>query len=143
MIHSPAAVQAYLGMSGALAGCVLPPKVRELLAVAVAEDNQCHYCLAAHSAIGKSLGLTTEELQAGRLGVSPDPKMNALLKFAAGLSKNRGNVTDKEFEAVRKAGATDEEIIEVIALVGLNLFTNYFNHVADPAIDFPQIPPLR
>lgn len=142
MAHSPVALQAYMGLSGALAAAQLSPKVREQIALAVGEDNQCHYCVAAHAAIGKLSGLTPEEIEAGRRAKSPDPKTNAILQFAKKLSANRGNVTDGELTEVRKAGISDEEILEIITVVALNLFTNYFNHVADPAIDFPQVLPL-
>ena len=142
MAHSPVALQAYLGLSGAFAASKLPIKVREQIALAVGEDNQCHYCVAAHSAIGKLSGLTPEEIDAGRRAKSQDSKTNAILKFAKKLSANRGNVTDEELAEVRKAGCSDEEILEIITAVSLNLFTNYVNHVADTAIDFPQVAPL-
>lgn len=142
MAHSPAALQAYLGLSGALADAKLSPKVREQIALAVGEDNQCHYCVAAHAAIGKMIGLTPEEIEAGRRSKSPDPKTNAVLQLAKKLSVNRGNITDSELAEIRKAGCSDEEILEVIAMVSLNLFTNYVNHVADTALDFPQVSPL-
>ncbi|MEI7751384.1 MAG: peroxidase-related enzyme [Candidatus Omnitrophota bacterium] len=142
MAHSPVALQAYMGMSGALADAKLPLKVREQIALAVGEDNQCHYCVAAHSAIGKHAGLTPEEIDAGRRANSSDPKINAILRFAKKLSAQRGNITDGELAEVRKAGCSDEEIFEIITAVALNLFTNYVNHVADTAIDFPQAQPL-
>ena len=142
MAHSPVALQAYLGLSGAFADAKLSPKVREQIALAVGEDNQCHYCVAAHSAIGKHAGLTPEEIEGGRRAKSPDPKTDAILKFAQKLSANRGNITDPEWAEVRKAGCSDEEGLEIIAAVSLNLFTNYVNHVADTVIDFPQAPPL-
>ena len=142
MAHSPAALQAYLGLSGALAEAKLSLKIREQIALTVGEDNQCHYCVAAHSAIGKLAGLTPDEIEAGRRAKSPDPKTNAILRFAKRLSSNRGNVSDEELAEARKAGCSDEEILEIITAVSLNLFTNYVNHVADTAIDFPQVPPL-
>ncbi|MFA7254499.1 MAG: carboxymuconolactone decarboxylase family protein [Candidatus Omnitrophota bacterium] len=142
MAHSPVALQAYLGLTGAFADAKLPLKIREQISLAVGEDNQCGYCVAAHSAIGKHAGLTPEEIEAGRRAKSPDPKTDAILKFAKKLSANRGNITDGELAEARKAGCSDEEIFEIITAVSLNLFTNYVNHVADTAIDFPQVPPL-
>lgn len=142
MAHSPVALQAYLGLSGAFADAKLPLKVREQIALAVGEDNHCHYCVAAHSAIGKLSGLTPEEIEGGRRAQSTDPKTDAILKFAKRLSANRGNITDPELAEARKAGCSDEEIFEIVTAVSLNLFTNYVNHVADTAIDFPQVPPL-
>ena len=142
MAHSPVALQAYLGLSGAFADAKLSPKVREQIALAVGEDNQCHYCVAAHSAIGKHAGLTPEEIEGGRRAKSPEPKTDAILKFAQRLSANRGNITDAEWAEACKAGCSDEEVLEIVTAVSLNLFTNYVNHVADTAIDFPQVPPL-
>ena len=142
MAHSPVALRAYLGLSEAFADAKLSLKVREQIALVVGEDNQCHYCVAAHSAIGKHAGLTSEEIDAGRRAKSPDPKTDAILKFAKRLSANRGNITDPELAEVRKAGCSDEEILEIVTAVSLNLFTNYVNHVAGTAIDFPQVPPL-
>ena len=142
MAHSPVALQSYLGLSGAFADAKLPPKVREQIALAVGEDNQCHYCVAAHSAIGKLAGLTPEEIESSRLAKASDPKTNAILRLAKKLSSNRGNITDLELAGARKAGCSDGEILEIITAVVLNLFTNYINHVADTAIDFPQAPPL-
>lgn len=142
MAHSPVALQAYLGMSGAFSDAKLPLKVREQIALTVGEDNQCGYCVAAHSAIGKLSGLTPEEIEAGRRAKSPDAKTDAILKFAKKLSANRGNITDPEFREVREAGCSDEEVLEIITAVTLNLFTNYVNHVADTAVDFPEVMPL-
>ncbi len=142
MAHSPVALQAYRGLSGAFADSKLPLKVREQIALAVGEDNHCHYCVAAHSAIGKHAGLTPGEIEGGRRAKSQDPKADAILKFAQKLSAKRGHITDAEWAEIHKAGCSDEEALEIVTAVSLNLFTNYINHVADPAIDFPQVSPL-
>ena len=142
MAHSSVALQAYLGLSGAFSDAKLPAKIREQIALVVGENNQCGYCVSAHSAIGKLSGLTPEEIETARRGRSADPKTNAILKFAQRLSANRGNITDPELAEVRKAGCSDEEVLEIVTAVALNLFTNYVNHVADTAIDFPLAPPL-
>ncbi len=142
MAHAPVALKAFMGMHGALADAKLSLKVREQISLAVGEDNQCHYCVAAHSAIGKHAGLTPEEIEGGRRARSADPKTNAILGFAKKLSANRGNITDQDFADAQKAGCSDEEILEVVTAVAMNLFTNYINHVADTALDFPAAPPL-
>ena len=142
MAHSPVALQAFLGLSEALGSATLPLKVREQIALTVAEDNQCHYCVAGHSAMGKMAGLTPEEIESARRAKAADSKTNAILQLAKKLSANRGNITDEELESTRRAGCSEEEIFETLTVVTLNLFTNYFNHVADPMIDFPQVPPL-
>lgn len=143
MANAPAVVDMYLGMSGGLAGGVLSPKVREAIALAVAEDNKCDYCLAAHSAMAKQAGFTADEIRAARGAKAKDPKEDAIVRFAKKLSANRGNVTDRDLAEARKAGVTDEEILEIIAIVSVNIFTNYLNHVADTAIDFPKPEPVQ
>lgn len=142
MVNSPAALQAYLGFSGALKEGVLSAQSRERIALAVGQENNCGYCLAAHSAIGKGAGLQDAEIAAARSGQASAAKDAAILKFAVSIVKNRGNVSDAEIAAVRKAGVNDAEMTEIVANVALNIFTNYFNHVADPVIDFPAASPL-
>lgn len=139
MAVSPAVLEAYLGMSGALAHGVLPPQVREQLALGVGQANGCDYC---HSALGRRAGLTEQAVLDSRRGRSADPKTDALLRFARTLVEERGRVTDADVAAVREAGGGDAEIAEVVAHVGLNTFTNYFNTVAATAIDFPKAPAL-
>lgn len=136
--HSPAVLEAYLGFSGTLARGVLPAKVREQLALAIGETNACDYCLSAHSLLGKGAGLTAETILDARRVQAADPKTAALLKFAAAVVDARGQVTDEVLATVRAAGASDAEIIEVIAHVALNTLTNYTNHIAQTVIDFPR-----
>jgi uncharacterized peroxidase-related enzyme len=142
MATSPAVLEAYLGISGALAHGVLPPPVREQLALGVGQANGCDYCLSAHSALGKRAGLSEQAILDSRRGHAADPKTDALLGFARTLVEKRGRVTDADVAAVRAAGGGDAEIAEVVAHVALNTFTNYFNTVAATAIDFPKAPAL-
>ena len=140
--QSPAALKAYLDFSGALGGGVLPARVRELIALQVAEVNGCAYCLAAHTAIGGMLGAPTVELEHARHGQSDDPKIAALLALARELVLRRGELRDADLRLARQAGISDAELVEVIGAVALNVFTNYFNHVAATPIDFPEVAPL-
>lgn len=142
MAVSPAVLEAYLGISGALTHGVLPARVREQLALDIGEANHCEYCVSAHSAGGKRVGLTEQEILDSRRGVSADPKTDVLLRFARTLVENRGMVEDADVAAVREAGYGDAEIAEIVAHVALNIFTNYFNHVAGTTIDFPKVPAL-
>ncbi len=135
--QSPAALNAYLGFSATLAAGVLPAKVREQIALAVAQANACDYCLAAHSLLGKGAGLAPDAILAARRATATDAKIDALLKFAAAVVATRGLVSDEALAAVRAAGASDAEIVETVAHVALNLLTNYTNHVAQTAVDFP------
>lgn len=140
MANSPAVLEAYLGFSGALSTGVLEPKVREMIAITIAEINSCEYCLSAHVAIGKSVGMKDDEISLAREQRAQDPKVNAILKFVRHVVLSRAEVTDSEVEALKAAGCNDAEIAEIIANVGLNLFTNYFNHVVKPEVDFPKVP---
>ena len=142
MAVSPAVLEAYLGFIGALGHGVLPARVREQLALDVGEANHCDYCVSAHSTLGKRAGLTDQDILDSRRGTSADPKADVLLRFARTVVEKRGVVEDADIAAVREAGYGDAEIAEVVAHVGLNVFTNYFNNVAGTPIDFPKAPAL-
>jgi uncharacterized peroxidase-related enzyme len=143
MAQSPAVANAYVGFSHALAQGSLPAKIRERIALTVAEENSCGYCLAAHTFLGKKAGLDENEVISARRGKSDEPKVAAALAFAAQLVEQRGQVSDAEVAAVREHGFTDGEIAEIIANVVLNIFTNYFNIAAGVEIDFPLAPQLK
>jgi uncharacterized peroxidase-related enzyme len=142
MVNSPAAAKSYLGFSDALSHGRLPAKLRELVALTVGEANACDYCLAAHSAIGKMVGLSPDQILGGRRGRSEDPKIAAALEFVRKVVDSRGKVSDADVAAVKTAGYTDGDVAELVANTALNLFTNYFNHVADTPVDFPAAAPL-
>ncbi len=137
---APAALEGYLNFSGALSTGVLDAKFREQIALAVAQANSCEYCLSAHSAIGKMVGLKPEEIDSSRESHSADAKKDAGLKFAQSIVVERGEVSDIAVDRVRKAGYSDGEITEIVANVAINIFTNYFNHVAQTEVDFPRVP---
>lgn len=139
MANSPAVLEAYLGFSTALAGGSLNAKLREQISLAVAESNSCAYCLSAHVAIGKMVGLGDDEIISSRQSNSTDPKVDAALKFAKTIVARRGEVTDDDVNRVRQAGYTEGDIAEIIANVALNTLTNYFNHAAQTEIDFPKV----
>lgn len=137
MANSSAVAKAYLGFSQALSGGSLPATLREQIALVVAETNGCEYCLAAHTALGKGAGLSEQQTCDARRAVSHDPREQAALDFARQIVEHRGLVTDANVEQVREAGYTDGQIAEIVANAALNLFTNYFNHVAGTDVDFP------
>ncbi|PAY15709.1 peroxidase [Rhodopirellula sp. SM50] len=142
MANSPAVLDAYLKFSGALAAGGLSAKDRERIALAVGQANQCDYCLGAHTAIGKMVGLTSEQIRDARSVTAADAKSDAIVKLAAQLVEKRGLVSDDEVAAARRAGLGDGEIAEVVANTALNLLTNYFNHVAETDNDFPPAEPI-
>jgi uncharacterized peroxidase-related enzyme len=143
MAGAPAVLQGFLGLSGTLEGGVLPFETRYQIAIAVSEINGCPYCLSAFTAIGKGAGMKDETLAMCRIGGSTDPKIDAILKFAAALVRDRGAVAPEDFQKVKSAGCSDEEIQETVANVALFTFANYTNLVIGTEIDFPLVRPLK
>ena len=141
---SPAALEGYLGMTGALAKGALPAATRERIALAVAEINGCNYCLAAHAYLGKNLAkLSDTEIAANRAGGSSDAKADAAVRFAVLMTRARGHVDAAALQAVRAAGYSDAQVIEIVQHVAVNTFTNYLNEVAGTEIDFPAVAALE
>lgn len=140
---SPAALEGYIGLNGALGRGKLPAATRERIALAVAQINGCGYCLAAHSYLGKNLAkLDGVEITANRNGTSTDVKAAVAVRFAAHIVTKRGAVDAAEVMAVRDAGYSDAEIVEIIAHVALNTLTNYVNEALGTEIDFPVVEAL-
>ena len=141
--QSPAALKMMWSAFGALGAGVIPPRLGEQIAVAVADRNACEYCLAAHTALGRKAGASAAEMAAAQAGESADPKTNAALRFALKVVDARGQVTDADVQALRAAGFDDEHIVEILAHVALNLFTNYVNVAFAVPVDFPAVPLRR
>jgi uncharacterized peroxidase-related enzyme len=142
--NSPAALKGYLGLSHSLAGAKLDARTQERIALVVAEINGCNYCLSAHTYLGRHVaGLDDAEMTANRNGASNDIKADAAVRFAAQLVRARGHVSDAQLEAVRAAGYSDAEVVEIVLAVALNTFTNYLNEVAGTEIDFPLVAARR
>lgn len=138
--NSPAALEGYLGLNGALANGTLPEQTRERIALAVAEINGCDYCLSAHTYLGKNRSkLDDAEIAANRRGTSSDSKADAALRFATSIVHARGKVDEGAVRAVKLAGYDDAQILEIVLHVALNTLTNYVNEVAKTDIDFPSV----
>ncbi|MEO8885526.1 MAG: carboxymuconolactone decarboxylase family protein [Mucilaginibacter sp.] len=140
MGNSPAVLNGYLSLNSALAEGSLGGKLGELIALTVANANSCNYCNAAHSFIGEKLvHIHADAISDARQGRSADSKIQAALDFARVLIKKKGQVDDTDLNAVRTVGYDDAGIAEIIAHVGLNIFTNYFNNTAGVSVDFPEV----
>jgi uncharacterized peroxidase-related enzyme len=137
--NSPVALKSMWGSFGALGAAKIGGKLGELLAVAIANRNACEYCLAAHTALGRKAGATSQEVSDAQVGVSGDARTAAALKFALKVVEARGQVTNEDVAALRAAGFDDEGIVEIIAHVALNLFTNYINVALNVPVDFPAV----
>ena len=137
---SPATLDGYLGLSGALGKGKLGPAMRERIALAVSQQNGCDYCLAAHNYLATNLArLTPEDIAAARQAASDDPRIDAALKFASALVRERGHVSAEEVQAVRDAGYSDGEVLEIIGAVAVDTLTNYVNTALGTEIDFPAV----
>jgi uncharacterized peroxidase-related enzyme len=137
---SPAALEGYLSMMGALSKGSLPAPTRERIALAVADINGCNYCLSAHTYLGKHVAkLDDAELAANRAGTSNDPKADAAVRFAVKVTRERGKINESDIRSLKEAGYDDAQLIEIVQHVALNTWTNYINEIAKTEIDFPVI----
>lgn len=136
--NSPAALEGYLNFSGALSRGRLNGQLRESLALVAAGFNGCDYCASAHSFLGDRAGIEQSELQANLEGKSSDSKTQSALTFATTLLETRGHPSEEDLTLIRNAGFSEEEIIEILAHVSLNIFTNYFNESFGVEVDFPK-----
>ena len=136
MAQSPRAMDAYLKFHRTLAEGSLPARIREQIALAVAQANQCEYSLAQHVSLAQRLGLAHDEIVASREARSTDPKVSAALQFAKALVTHNGEFST---EQLADAGYNDSEIVEIVAQVALNSFENYFNAAVKTDLDFPKV----
>ena len=142
--NSPATLEGYLGLNGALGKGKINAATRERIALAVANHNGCDYCNSAHTYLGKNLAkLDDAEIAANRAGWSTDAKADAAVRFAVKVAQNRGRVSATDVVEVRNTGYGDAEIVEIVGHVALNVLTNYINEVFETEIDFPVFEAAR
>jgi uncharacterized peroxidase-related enzyme len=139
LANAPRALEGFLGLYGAAGQFSLDKAMQERIALAVAEGNACDYCVSAHTAIGRHAGLSTGEMLLNRQGNAGEARAAAIVSFARALNDNLGEVTTAEFDAARAAGLNDAEIVEIIAVVALNIFTNILGKATRVDIDFPKV----
>lgn len=140
LAHAPAALRAYVDTTVTLARGQLPAPLREQIAVATAGHNRCDYCAAAHTMLGKRAGLSAHELSLNLGAASDDPKTAVALSFVKALLEQRGAVPDEQLQAMADAGFSQADVVEIVAHVGMNWFTNTFNRLARTPVDFPALP---
>ena len=144
MSNSPQTLEGYLGLNGAIGKGTLSAQTRERIALAVAQLNGCDYCLAAHTYLGTNLAkLSNEEINTNRLGTSKDEKAAIAVEFAALVVKQRGKVSKHEVAKVISAGYSEAQVLEIIANVIINTFSNYINEVLQTEIDFPEVDEVK
>jgi uncharacterized peroxidase-related enzyme len=137
--NSPAALRAFLGLHGIAHAGSLSPQTRERIALGLAQQNSCEYCLSAHTAIGRKAGLSADEMLANRAGTSQEEKAAVAVRFARSLVDNMGEITTAEINEARNAGYSEAEIVEIITHVGMNILTNMIGKASRVDIDFPKV----
>lgn len=137
--HAPKVLEGFLALNKTLGQGLLPADLREQIALTVAGANECDYCASAHTALGRGVGLDSAELGRNLQGRSENPRTQVVLDFVHKLVLARGQVADADVQGLRIAGFSDGEIVEIVTHTAVNLFTNYFNHVAGTEIDFPVV----
>ena len=138
---SPIAFNAWAALLGSLSK-TLDVKTRDGIGLAVSEVNGCDYCLTVHSFTAEHMAkLPADEIILARKGHANDPKRDAAIQFARKVIETRGKVDDADVKAVRDAGYTEANVIEIVALVAMYSLTNFFNNVFDPERDFPAVAP--
>jgi uncharacterized peroxidase-related enzyme len=137
--QAPAVLNGYLALSDALGKGVLTEKQRQIVALAIGQVNKCHYCLSAHTLMGKGAGLSPEGIRKAREGKAESAQDDAVASFARRVVDTRGQVSDADLAAARSAGLSDGHIMEVIGNVAMNVLTNYINNVAQTEVDFPKV----
>ncbi|MGW5572996.1 carboxymuconolactone decarboxylase family protein [Nocardia thailandica] len=140
MANSPATLRGYLALRQALTAGKLGARVREQLALLVAAENGCEYCVSAHTLRAEKMGFTPEAIAATRDARAADPHAEAVLRVAREVSRTGGRVSDEQLAAARAAGVSDAELAEIVGHVALNVLSNHFNHLARPELDFALVP---
>lgn len=139
LVQSPKALEGFLAFNAALGQGLLSAQLREQVALTVAGASSCDYCASAHTALGKGAGVAADELGRNLRGQSQDSKTQTALSFVRKVVEQRGQVGDADLAELRAAGFVEGEIVEIVTHIGVNLFTNYFNHIAGTEIDFPLV----
>jgi len=141
--NSPTALKAVLDFGDNLGTGEFSAKEAEAIALVVAQVNDCQYCLAAHTAAGKMMGLSEAETLSIRAGTSDDSKLGALVALAKEITVTRGWPAKELVDDFFATGFSKAALVELIGFVSLNVFKNYLNHVADAPIDFPESRQLK
>lgn len=139
LAHSPVALAGYAALAGTIDGGALSSRSKEQIALLAAATNGCDYCLAAHRVTARLSGLGDTEIDAAEKGAAGDPVESGALAFAAAVLRNTGDVSEEAFQAARQAGLDDEMMIEIVAHLVANIFTNTVNRLARTPIDFGRI----
>ncbi len=138
--HGPAALKSMLAADAVLASGSLSKRDQETIKLIVSGVTGCDYCEAAHSLLGKLAGLNPEELRNIREGKpTGDAKRDALAGFVRKLAETSGTISDEDFAAIKAAGYSDAQLVDISLGFAITIFTNVFNRINDTDIDFPAV----
>jgi uncharacterized peroxidase-related enzyme len=137
LANAPAALEAWWAFELAIDGSRLPRPVQEQIALLSANYNSCGYCLSAHTAAARAVGVSPEDLAAAKVAEASDPFAASVLALASAVLTHRGDVPDDVLADARGGGLTDADILDTVALLAINAFSNYYNRLAHTALDYP------
>ena len=140
--NSPQALEGYLMLADLIGQGSLTPQEQQIVFMVANEFNECHYCVAAHSPGLKAVGFDDEAMLDIRRGKAEDPKHQALIDFVRRVLETKGFVSNAELAAVKAAGYSDRNIADLMPILAQKLMSNYFNHIHETELDFPEAPPL-
>ena len=137
---TPQVLKAVLNAEGVLGAGTLSRQEQETIKLAVSELTGCDYCLAAHTMIGKMTGLSGEGMRQIRAGEpTGDARRDALVRFVRELQTTSGTISAEQFGAIKAAGYSDAQLVEITLAIALTVFTNTFNRINDTDLDFPPV----
>ncbi|MEZ5566640.1 MAG: peroxidase-related enzyme [Gammaproteobacteria bacterium] len=139
LAKAPAALNGLLRINEVLAAGTLNASEREIVALAVSQANTCHYCLSAHTLLGKNTGLTIEDTLKARSAGGNTARAAAIAAFAVAVVENRGHVALHDLKQYEAVGLSERDLLEIIANVAATTLTNYANNVAGTELDFPAV----
>jgi uncharacterized peroxidase-related enzyme len=128
---SPAALEAYSALWTIAKKTGFTPVERNIAYLSIIYENECTYCMAGHTGLSKMAGVAADHIAAVREGRPiDDAKLEALRRFAASVTRNRGLVSEAEVAAFKGAGYDNAAILDILVLAATKLISNYTNHVA-------------
>ena len=136
MAEAPATVKAYLALGEALSETSFTPVEQQVITLAVSSENECTYCMAAHSAVARMAGMFEPDLEALREGrPMPDARLEVLRSYVSAVIRTRGWPSAEQQAAFKSAGYTSSQMLEVLVGVAMKTLSNYVNHLADTPLD--------
>ena len=138
--HGPAALKSVLAADAVLAAGTLTKRDQEIIKLVISAAGGCDYCVAAHNHLARLAGVKPEVLKQIRDGQpTDDAKRDALVGFVRKLAQSSGTVSDEDFAAIKAAGYSDAQLVDISLAFATTVFTNVFNRINDTAIDFPAV----